>query len=314
MRDTRESRLLLILLVAVAFALITVDIHGGDDSPLNGPRSAAASLFGPVESGVSRVVSPVADGLHALRNSGSQADRIRQLEQQNELLRQQLSSNDLVKSRDGQLSKLLGLAGAGQYTIKVAQVVAIGSSQNFSWTVTIDIGSNDGILRDMTVINGDGLVGRVTTVAPTTSTVLLAVDPRFTVGARLESSGEVGFGTGEGDAPMRVELLNGHANAKVGGRLVTFGSEKDKPFVPGVPFGTITQIVNTPGELTKTVLVQPFVSFTKLDLVGVVVQPPPTDPRFAVLPPKPAPPAPSSTPSPSTPASATPSGAATKKR
>lgn len=314
MRDTRESRLLLILLVAVAFALITVDIRGGDDSPLNGPRSAAASVFGPVESGVSRLVRPVADGLHSLRDSGSQADRIRALEQQNELLRQQLSSSDLVKSRDGQLAKLLGLAGAGQYTIKVAQVVAIGASQNFSWTITIDIGANDGVQRDMTVINGEGLVGRVTTVAPTTSTVLLAVDPRFTVGARLEGSGEVGFGTGEGDAPMRVELLNGHANAKVGDRLVTFGSENDKPFVPGVPFGTITQIVNTPGELTKTVLVQPFVSFTKLDLVGVVVQPPATDPRFAVLPPKPAPPAPANTPAPSAPATPTPSGTPTKKR
>ncbi|MGW4006625.1 rod shape-determining protein MreC, partial [Streptomyces nigra] len=34
MRDTRESRLLLVLLVAIAFALITVDIRGGEDSPV----------------------------------------------------------------------------------------------------------------------------------------------------------------------------------------------------------------------------------------------------------------------------------------
>jgi rod shape-determining protein MreC len=312
-RDTRESRLLLILLVAVAFALITVDIRGGDDSPLNGPRSAAASVFGPVESGVSGLVRPIADGLHSLRDSGSQGDRIRALEQQNQMLKQQLTSSDEVKSRDGELTKLLGEAGAGQYTIKAAQVVAIGASQDFSWTITIDIGSNDGIQRDMTVIDGDGLVGRVTTVAPTTSTVLLADDPRFTVGTRMEGSGEVGFATGQGDGPMRVELLNGHANVKVGDRLVTFGSEDDKPFVPGVPVGTVTQIVNTPGELTKTVLVQPFVSFTTLDLVGVVVQPPATDPRYAVLPPRPTPPAPAPTPSaPATP-SATPSAPAGKK-
>ncbi|WP_037605179.1 rod shape-determining protein MreC [Streptacidiphilus rugosus] len=311
MRDTRESRLLLILLVAVAFALITVDIRGGDDSPMNGPRTAAASVFGPVENGVSGMVKPLADGLHSLRDSGSQGDRIRTLEQQNELLKQQLSSSDLVKGRDTELAKLLGEAGAGQYTIKAAQVTAIGASQNFSWTITIDVGGNDGIQRDMTVINGEGLVGRVTTVAPTSSTVLLAVDPRFTVGTRMEGSGEIGFGTGEGDAPMRVELLNGQAGVKVGDRLVTFGSQNDKPFVPGVPVGTITQIVNTPGELTRTVLVQPFVSFTKLDLVGVVVQPPATDPRYAVLPPKPAP-TPTNNPSPSTPP-ATPSAHVKKK-
>ena len=79
-----------------------------------------------------------------------------------------------------------------------AQVIAIGSAQTFSWTVTIDAGSSDGIRPDMTVINGDGLVGRVKTVGPTTSTVLLAVDPESSVGVRLEGSMEVGFTTGQG--------------------------------------------------------------------------------------------------------------------
>ena len=52
MRDTRESRLLLVLLVAVSFALITVDIRGGEDSPVDGARQAAATVFGPIENGV----------------------------------------------------------------------------------------------------------------------------------------------------------------------------------------------------------------------------------------------------------------------
>jgi rod shape-determining protein MreC len=288
-RDTRESRLLLILLVAIAFALITVDIRGGDSSPLNGPRNVAASVFGPVESGVSGLVNPVADAMHSLRDSGAEGDRVRALQQQNAQLKQQLSSSDLAHGRQLQLNRLLGAAGAGQYTVKAAQVVAIGAAQGFSWTVTIDLGSNDGVTRDMTVINGDGLVGRITTVAPTTSTVLLASDPGFSVGTRMEGDGEIGFATGQGTGPMRVELLNGQAKVKPGDRLVSFGSENDRPFVPGVPIGTVTKVEDTPGELTRTVLVQPFVSFTRLDLVGVVVVPPAVDPRYAVLPPKPVP-------------------------
>jgi rod shape-determining protein MreC len=288
-RDTRESRLLLVLLVAIAFALITVDIRGGDDSPLNGPRNVAASVFGPVESGVSGVVNPVADAMRTLRESGTDGDRIRALEQQNAQLKQKLSSSDLAAGRETELDRMLGAAGAGQYTVKAAQVVAIGAAQGFSWTVTIDIGSNDGIQRDMTVINGDGLVGRITTVGPGTSTVLLASDPGFTVGTRLEGDGEVGFATGQGVEPMRVELLNSQAVVKPGDRMVTFGSENDRPFVPGVPVGTVTKVLDTPGQLTRTVLVRPFVSFTRLDLVGVVVQPPATDPRYALLPPRPKP-------------------------
>lgn len=289
MRDTRESRLLLVLLIAIAFALITVDIRGGDASPMNGPRSVAASVFGPVESGVSGVVNPVADAMRSLRESGTSGDRIRALEQQNAQLKQQLSSSDLVHGRDAQLTRMLGAAGAGQYTVKAAEVVAIGAAQGFSWTVTIDIGSNDGIQRDMTVIDGDGLVGRITTVGPTTSTVLLASDPGFSVGTRLEGNGEVGFATGQGTGSMRVELLNSQAQVKPGDRMVTFGSQNDRPFVPGVPVGTVTKVEDTPGQLTRTVLVRPFVNFTRLDLVGVVVQPPATDPRFALLPPKPVP-------------------------
>lgn len=288
MKDTRESRLLLVLLVAVAFALITVDIRGGDDSPLNGARDATASVLGPVESGVSGAVQPVADALRSLRESGTSGDRIRALEQQNVSLEQRVSSSDLVDNRTAQLTHLLGAAGAGQYTIKAAEVVAIGAAQGFSWTVTIDVGSLDGIQRDMTVINGDGLVGRITTVAQDTSTVLLASDPEFSVGTRMEGSGEVGFTTGQGNGPMRVELLNGQAQVKAGDRMVTFGSQGGRPFVPGVPVGTVSRVENTPGQLTRTVLVQPFVHFTSLDLVGVVVRPPAADPRYSVLPARPA--------------------------
>jgi len=287
-KDTRESRLLLVLLVAVAFALITVDIRGGDDSPLNGAREVTASVLGPVESGVSGAVQPVADALRSLRESGTSGDRIRALEQQNVSLKQQVSSSDLVDNRTAQLTRLLGAAGAGQYTVKAAEVVAIGAAQGFSWTVTIDVGSQDGIQRDMTVINGDGLVGRITTVASDTSTVLLASDPEFSVGTRMEGSGEVGFATGQGNGPMRVDLLNGQAQVKAGDRMVTFGSQGGRPFVPGVPVGTVSRVENTPGQLTRTVLVQPFVHFTTLDLVGVVVRPPATDPRYSVLPAKPA--------------------------
>jgi rod shape-determining protein MreC len=286
-RDTRESRLLLVLLIAVAFALITVDIRGGDTSPLNGPRNVAASVLGPVESGVSGLVNPVADTVHSVTDASAQHNRISALEQQNLQLKQQLNSSDLARGQSTELSRMLGAAGAGQYTVKAAQVVAIGAAQGFSWTVTIDIGSNDGIKRDMTVI-GDGLVGRITTVGPTTSTVLLASDPGFSVGTRMEGSGEVGVATGEGTGPLRVELLSAQATVKAGDRLVTFGSQNDRPFVPGVPVGTVIKVENDPGQLTRTVLVRPFVNFTSLDLVGVVVQPPATDPRDAVLPPKPA--------------------------
>ncbi|MGV2916238.1 rod shape-determining protein MreC [Streptomyces alfalfae] len=304
MRDTRESRLLLVLLIAIAFALITVDIRGGEDSPVDGARRAAATVFGPVEEGMSSAVDPIGNAIGAVRDSGERHDRIAELERQNAALKARLGSDDRNRSRVRQLDSMLKTAGAGQYGIKGAEVIGIGAAQGFSWTVTIDAGAKDGLKRDMTVLNGDGLVGRVTTVGPDTATVLLANDPDFTVGTRMEKTDELGFATGQGDRPLSVQLLNGKSEVKKGDRLVTFGSRKDKPFVPGVPVGEVVRVDPSGGDLTRTVYVKPYVGFTRLDIVGVVVEGPREDPRDTVLPKKPEKPK----PTPTVTVTATPSG------
>ncbi|MFD7547589.1 rod shape-determining protein MreC [Streptomyces sp. NPDC059578] len=302
MRDTRESRLLLVLLIAIAFALITVDIRGGEDSPVDGARRAAATVLGPVENGVSSAVDPIGNAIAAVRDSGERHSRITTLERENAALKTRLGSDDRNRSRVRQLDSLLKKAGAGQYGVKAAEVIGIGAAQGFSWTVTIDAGARDGIERDMTVLNGDGLVGRVTTVAPGTATVLLANDPDFTVGTRMEKTDELGFTSGGGDGPLRVDLLNGKSKVRKGDRLVTFGSAADKPFVPGVPVGQVVRVDPSGGDLTRTVYVKPYVGFTKLDIVGVVVEAPRKDPRDTVLPPAPKP-----TPTPTVTVTVTPS-------
>jgi rod shape-determining protein MreC len=71
-----------------------------------------------------------------------------------------------------------------------------------------------------------------------------------------------------------------------------------------VPVGVVTSVQGSPGSLTRTASVDPYVDFTSLDLVAVVVQPPRHNPRDSVLPPRPSP---SSSPSPSGTASGTPS-------
>ena len=112
----KESRLLLVLLVVIAFALITVDIRGGENSPLDRPRQAAQSVFGPVEKAVSGAVDPVGNAIDAVRNSGHRSSTITRLERENEALKQQLGSKDITRNRAAELDKLLKTAGAGQYT------------------------------------------------------------------------------------------------------------------------------------------------------------------------------------------------------
>jgi rod shape-determining protein MreC len=89
-----------------------------------------------------------------------------------------------------------------------------------------------------------------------------------------------------------------------GQEVVTYASIGDQPEVPGVPVGTIVSVSSSAGALTQTAMVRPYVDFTALGVVGVVVQVPRHNPRSSVLP-RPAPtvtitvtPSPSSTLSP----------------
>jgi len=140
----------------------------------------------------------------------------------------------------------------------------------------------------MTVLNGDGLVGRVKRTRNSTSVVLLALDRISAVGSRLEGSGELGLTTGDGLNPLRFQLLDPQAKIAVGDRLVT-GPYGQTTFTAGVPVGTVTKVSGSPGVLVRSAEIQPYVKFTALDIVGVVTAGPPTDPRNSVLPPKPAP-------------------------
>lgn len=288
-RDSRRTRLILVLLLLTAFTLLTLDYKQGPGSPLSGVRTAASAVFGPVEQAAAALVRPVAGLVGRVGSLGSQQDKIDSLQAEVERLRSQDRTSELARTRAAQLDALLRVAGAGRYKTVPAQVIAVGAAQDFSWTVTIDAGSKDGITPDMTVVNGDGLVGRTVHVGPWTSTVLLATDPEFSAGVRLESSADIGYVTGGGRSPMTMHLLNSQAHLAKGMRLVTQGSLGNRPFVPGVPVGEIAKVTATPGSATKTATVTPYVDYSQLDVVGVVVQPPRTNPRDAVLPPPPTP-------------------------
>jgi len=284
-RDTRRTRLVLFILLAVALALIAFGYGDGSSPVLRGLRHVTGSVFGGVEHAASSVAG-------FFGGTSSSAPQVHQLQEQLARMRAELSQAQLSKSDYQQLHRLLEVAGYGGYRVVAANVIAVG--QGFQQSVTLDVGSANGVKPDETVLDGDGLIGQVTAVTSSTATVLLATDPSSTVGVRLAPSGQVGWVTGSGKngatvGLLHLQVLNASAKLKLGEPLVTAASVNDKPFVPGVPVGTIAKVINKAGSLTALALVKPYADFTSLGVVGVVIAPPAHNPRFSVLPPIPHP-------------------------
>ncbi|MCI0686510.1 MAG: rod shape-determining protein MreC [Sporichthyaceae bacterium] len=283
-RDDRRTRRVLALLLAVSFALITVETQAPNSAPVAALRNAAASVFGPLQQGATTLVRPVEGLQERVGGTRQLAAEVERLRTENSALRGQLSATTVDKAQLAGFSRLLKLAGTGQYKIVPARIIGMGPAQSLSRTITVDAGRNDGIKPDLTVINGEGLVGRVLDAGPHTSTVLLTVDPSVAVGARMEASQEIGIISGTGGSALSLELLNPQARLRPGDRLVTFGSHAGRPYVPGVPIGEVTAVNLATNGPSRRVQIQPFVQFTRLDQVGIVIEQPRQNPRDAVLP------------------------------
>jgi len=280
----RRTRPVLIVLLIVAIALITLDFREGGSSSAH---NIGADMFGPIERVAGGAASPFVGFFHAA--TGNDSAEIANLQKQNDQLRAELSASQLSKYEQTQLTRLLRLGGEGGYRVVAASVIAAGGE--YADTVTIDVGSRDGIAVNETVLNGDGLVGVVSQVGRDTATVQLATAASATVGVRLAGTNEIGALTGtsqttEGSSDLQLKLFSTSTVLRPGEALVTFGSVGGRPYVPGVPAGEVTAVNSQPGSLTQTAAVRPFVDFTGLGVVGVVIAPPRVDPHDSVLPPK----------------------------
>ena len=273
----RPSRRVLALLVLASLTLITLDSRAGSSSPLDPLRAAVGSVLGPAESGTTAAVRPFRTVGGLFHTTTSLRSDVARLEAENATLKGQLETSALDRNRAAELDGLMNASRRTGYALVPARVVAYGPAQSFSRTVTIDAGTSSGIHPDMTVLNNDGLVGRVVAATIDSATVLLIVDRESVVGGRLGSDLKIGFVRGRGGigdaARLDLDLLDSAATPARNDTVVTWGSRNGAPYLPGIPIGKVVSVYASPRQLSQRAVLTPFVDFGALDVVGVVVRP-----------------------------------------
>ena len=273
----RRRRATLAVLVALSIFLLTGYFNEGDGGFFHGLQRTGQAVLSPIESGASRAFKPVRDLVGGTGDIFTAKSQNKQLRAELATTRTQLAQAQTALHDNAQLSKMLkidatpGVQGIPRVT---ARVIWKSPTAWYS-TVEIDKGSGDGVRVDQPVITGDGLVGKVTAVTGGSATVTLITDASSSVSAEVVpngASGNVQPNVGDPN-DMRLEFIQKGKNVTTGQTIVTSGFRSgalQSLYPKGIPIGRVTKVSTDELELYRTVHIQPFADFQRMDYVQVL--------------------------------------------
>ena len=226
-------------------------------------------------------VMPIQNGFTYLKNklSGNDTffayiDTLKQenesLKQKNSELEQSLRELEVIKSENETLKEYLNLKEKYQdYTTIPADVINRDIS-NYSSTIVINVGSDDGIKEDMTVIADSGLVGHVISVTSNTAKVQTIVDTATAVTSTISTTEDtiIVQGTLDDKTTLKATFIPTDAVVLEGDSVETSGIGGIYP--KGIHIGTIKEVINTSNITDRYAIVETAVNFNKLNTVLVI--------------------------------------------
>ena len=226
-------------------------------------------------------VMPIQNGFTYLKNKISGNDSFfadmdtlkaenEELKKKNSELEQSLRELEIIKAENDTLKEYVNLKDKyTDYTTVPADVINRDIS-NYSSTIIINVGSDDGIKEEMTVIADSGLVGHVISVTNNTAKVQTIVDTASAVTSKISTTEDtiVVQGTLEDKSTLRANFIPTDAVVLQGDTVETSGIGGIYP--KGIHIGTITEVVNTNNITDRYAIVQTAVDFNKLNTVLVI--------------------------------------------
>ncbi|HEU4834119.1 MAG TPA: rod shape-determining protein MreC [Pyrinomonadaceae bacterium] len=200
-------------------------------------------------------------------------ERLAQVENELHTARQATAENDRLKA-------LLNLNEQTNIKSVPARVIARDPSVWFN-TITINRGSSSGIGMNMPVVTAGGIVGRVITVGPWSSQVMLITDEKAGAGAVVGQLGSGALGSVRGRADLGVAMIemryvSGLEKVEVNDYVMTTG--QDGIYPPGLNVGRVVEVKNGTATQAHQILIQPGAQLDHLEEVAVLLYRPPPRP------------------------------------
>lgn len=243
----------MIVFCVLSVLLLTFYIREGEAGPIHAVRSGVVTATSPVRYVGSVVASPFNALGNIFSNLTASQETLSDLKQQNAELTGQVAQLAEAKETAERLEGLLGLQSTYNLQSTAARIIG-GSSDAWSQTVTIDKGSLDGFEIGMPVCNAYGVIGQITEVALSSSTVLLINDETSGVSAMVQSSRAQGMLRGQADGSLRLEYVSTDYDVQVGDIVITSGL--GGVFPKGLPLGTVSSVERRDNDVYYDIVVR----------------------------------------------------------
>jgi rod shape-determining protein MreC len=274
-KTVRRRRAVLVALVALSLILLTAYFRETPGGGLHSVQRGFLTVVSPIQDGANKALKPVRDLFGWVGDTLHAKGQRDQLRKQVDRLQGALIAKQANEHSYGELLKLFHLdnqLSAASYTPVTATVVAKSPNIWYS-TVTIDAGTSRGVHLNDPVINGEGLVGKVTLAAADGAQVSLITDSEVGISAKVNTTGVSGIVQPKVGDPndLLLQYLPANSTVNPGDYVVTAGTVAgggESLFPPGIPIGQVSSIDES--SPYKAVNVHPLANLHNLDVVQVL--------------------------------------------
>ncbi len=267
-RSPLTSRALVIVLLVLSLVSITFYSREDSEGFLHAIQNGVSGVVAPLKF-VGTAAGSVGEGL-ATSISDATADEstLSGLRQQNSELRSLLAQAEEYRIKSQEYEKLLEIKDTFSVVGPAAHIIG-RSTDAWNQTITIDVGSDEGVSAGLTVMGTSGVIGQVVAAEPASSTVRLLSDPSSGAAAMIQSSRVEGIVRGSLDGLLYLENVAADVAVNVGDVVLTSGLGGS--YIRGLMIGTVARVEGNLGDVTRLIIVTPNQTVSAMEEVLVVV-------------------------------------------
>ena len=233
-------------------------------------ETVASSIVNPVQKVFNDIKNKVQGNTSYFDDLEKVKSENEELKKKNSQLEMQVRELEVLKADNKTLQEYMNLTQKYvEYSTIPANVITRDVS-NYGSNIIIDVGSDDGIRENMTVIADKGLVGYVLSVTSNTAKVQVIIDSASTVSCNLTTSNEsiLCKGTLDNNQNLRATYIPTSAELIQGDTVTTSGL--GGIYHRGIFIGTVKEIVTTSNVTDRYAVIEPAVDFSKTYTVLVI--------------------------------------------